>query len=190
MLMWAFVSNEYKSIVHNKQTLDLYLKLYSYPKYIRVNTKEEALEFIMKNSKEYIRYNYIVKEKQSKWGYADVSYVIDNDCIYVNVDTSKLGNISLRPSEFSQIQSYTQGYEKCRFILKSNGLKDWSISNHVVAICAIITSMDKIINLNIVCPDISVYLKIKEALRDTRSSLSRRLSTRFGEVYWTVKGSK
>ena len=188
MALYAFVSNEWKGLIHSTKQLEKYKMIFSYPKFIKCHNEEDGLSFIKSNSKEYIKYNYTIKERKSNGMFCEVSYAIGQDKVYVNVDTSRVGNIRMSGVTLFGDTPATVNGNKLRFILPIVGLKDWSISNHVVAIEAIINSLNKYINICIVCPDISVYLKVRYLLASNqKGTLGYRIEGRKGDTYWVVK---
>lgn len=186
--MYAFVSNEWKGIIHSAKQLERYKMIYSYPKFVKVNSEEEGLAFIKSNSIEYIKYNYTIKERKSNGMFAEVSYAIAEDKVYVNIDVSRVGNVRMCDISLFDDAPITTTGNKIKYILPICGLHDWSISNHVLAIEAILNSLNKYINISIVCPDISVYLKVRYLLSSNeRGTLGNRVERRKGATYWVVK---
>jgi hypothetical protein len=120
-------------------------------------------------------------------GYIRIEYFIDGKNIYVNVNTKHFGFIKLTglPSNVKQDSSYDLLKLKVCDVI----LDDSLISHHCTAIMNILSLFDSYINVELVVPDISVYLACTKytgknyAIKRTQSFLSSRM----GNVYYTIK---
>ena len=185
--MYAFISNEYKGIVHTQRQLDFLMSIYSYPKFAKVKDVNEARQFFKQNNREFIFANINKYGKDSDIGYIRISYLIDNNPIYVNVDTSHFGFIKLDeiPNNVKQEATYDLLKLKISNVVLDNEL----ISHHCVAITNILSLFDKYIHIELVLPDISVYLAITK-YTGTDYSIKRAQSVcknRLGKVFYTIQ---
>ena len=185
--MYAFVSNEYRAIVKTQRQLDFLLGIYTYPKFRKVTNELEAKKFFNSCNRVFMRTSLNKYGRSSEIGFIKIEYFIDGKNIYVNVYTKKFGFIKLSdlPSNVKQDSSYDLLKLKiCNVILD-----DSLIAHHCLAIINILSLFDSYINVELVVPDISVYLACTKysgknyAIKRTQGCLSDRM----GNVSYTIK---
>lgn len=187
--MYAFISNEYKTIVKTASQLDILCSLFSYPKFCKVNSTDEARLFFAENDRTEIK-NALQKKKygkRDKAGYITVDYYIANNSIFCNVDTKHFGFIRLRnvPSNVAVESSYSNMRLKFKNII----LDDRLIAHHCLAISNILRFYGEEINIEIILPDISVYLAIVKYTGSNFiiKNIQSLVKSRKGAIYFTIK---
>ena len=185
--MFAFISNEYRTIVKTTARLELLLSIYSYPKFVKVKTEDEAKEFFRQQDRAFIKRGALHYGGKDKCSYMRVEYFIADNNIYCNIDTSNFGFVRLGtlPSNVSQEATY----DLLRVKIKNVILNDDLIPHHCLAINNILTLFDDYVNIEIVVPDVSVFLACtKYGGKDTTiNRVKNFINSRPGEVYFTIK---
>lgn len=184
--MYAFISNEYRAIVYSRRQLDFLCSVYSYPQFKMVNKVEEANAFFAEHGRLFYKPSLNQYGKVDNIGYITIKYFIDGKNIYVNVYTKHFGFIKLSslPKNVKQESTYDLlRLEICNVILQNN-----LIAHHCTAIMNILSLFDSYINIELVLPDISVYLactKYKGTNFSIRN-LQRVISSRMGVTFYTI----
>lgn len=185
--MYAFVSNEYRAIVYSRRQLDFLCSVYSYPKFKKVLTEKEAKEFFALNNREFFTPSLKQYGKVNDIGYISIQYFIDGKNIYVNVFTKHFGFIKLSelPRNVKQDASYDLLKLKICNVILNNDL----IAHHCTAITNILSLFDLYINIELILPDISVYLACTKYRGKNFSikNLQRLLNSRMGTTFYTIK---
>lgn len=185
--MYAFISNEFKTIVYTQHQLDFLCGVYSYPKFIRIRDESEALQFFKENSRDNISSSIHKLGHRTKVGYITIEYFIDGTNIYYNVHTEHFGYIKLLyiPSNV-KIDS---GYDLMKIKICNVILDDMNISHHCIAILNILKLFGDTINVELILPDISVFLACTKytGTNFKIKQLQNNLDARKGEVYYTIK---
>lgn len=187
-MMYAFVSNEYSAIVCTATQLDFLQSVFSYPKFIKVNSVEEAQRFFAENDRSFIKNASSIKRygKRDKVGYITVKYFISDNSIFCNVDTRHFGFIKLRkvPKNVAMESSYS--FMKLKF--KNINLDDELIAHHCLAISNILRLYPETINIELILPDISVYLAITKYSGKNFSirNLQSMINSRLGRIYYSI----
>ena len=185
--MYAFVSNEYRTIVHTRRQLDFLCGIYSYPKFKRVENMIEAREFFGQNSREFYMPSLNKFGKTEDIGYISIEYFIADNNIYVNVDTKHFGYIKLKnlPSHVKQESTYDLLRLKICNVVLDNSL----IAHHCIAISHIISLFDDNINMELKLPDVSVYLACTkyEGRNFGIRNIANTLKSRLGVTFYTIK---
>lgn len=185
--MYAFVSNECQTIVKTQRQLDLMLSIFSYPKFKRITSREDALEFFASCNRNFIKTGFKQYGKSVDASYVSVQYFIDSNNIYVNVDTRRFGYIKLPDLPRNVRQDATYDYLKLKIC--NIRLDDSMIAHHCLAISNILRLFGEFIDIEFILPDISVYLactKYNGANYIIRS-LQGQINNRYGRVYYTLQ---
>lgn len=185
--MYAFVSNEYQTIVYTLGQLEFLRDIYTYPTYCKVNTIAEAKQFIAKCNRKIFNAPINQYGRESDASYITVQYFIDGKNIYVNINTSKFGFIkfSTLPSNVKQDASY----DLIKLKICNVALNDDLITHHCIAISNIMNIVDSFMNVELIIPDISVYLALTKyngknyAIKNTQ----KLISCRMGNTFYTIK---
>ena len=185
--MWAFISDNYKCVVSTQQKLDLLISFFPRSNFKRIEDMKEARDFWKFAEKKFFSTDIVKLSHKSKYAYLTIEYFIDNNNIYINMITKNLGFIKFSnlPSNISQEVSY----DLLKLKISNVVLDDSLIAHHCVAICNILRLIGPLVNVELILPDVSVYLALTkyegknfEILR-TRSELESRL----GNVYFSFK---
>ena len=187
--MFAFVSNEYKTVVQTVSQLDFLCSIFSYPKFSKVANMTEARNFFAANDRNYI--SSIMSKtkygKQNKVGYITVEYFIANNSIFCNVNTKHFGFIRLK--EYPDNVAVQSGYSDMKLKFKNIVLDNRLIAHHCLAISNILKFFGNEVNIEIILPDVSVYLALTKYTGKNFiiKNLQSLINSRDGAVYYTVK---
>ena len=185
--MYAFVSNEYRGIVDTQRQLDFLCGIYTYPQFKKVETAYEAKQFFANCNREFIASGLNKYGKDSEVGYVRIEYFIADNNIYVNADTTHFGFIRLSTVPDNVKQDST--YDLLKLKICNVVLEDSLIAHHCIAIQNILNLFDEYMNIEIVLPDISVFLACTKykGSNYTIKRVQALLSERPGDVYYTVR---
>lgn len=185
--MYAFVSNEYRTIVYTQRQLDFLMSIYSYPQFKKVENKLEAKKFFAKCNRDFLDTNLNKYGRDSEIGYISIEYFIDGINIYANVDTRHLGFIKLSNVPENVKQDST--YDLLKLKICNVTLDDTLIAHHCTAIQNILSLFDKYINIELILPDISVYLACTKYKGNNFSikRLQGDLKSRSGSIFYTIR---
>lgn len=185
--MYAFVSNEYRAIVYSQRQLDFLINVYTYPQFKKVDTVAEARQFFNQCNREFMSTGLSKYGKSLDIGYISIQYFIDGTNIYCNVDTKHFGFIKLSdlPNNVKQDSTYDLLKLKICNVILDNSL----IAHHCTAIANILKLFDRFVDIEIVVPDISVYLACTKyngknfSIRNLQSLITNRL----GNTFYTMR---
>lgn len=152
-----------------------------------METTAEAKRFFNQCNRDFIKSGLNKYGRDSDIGYISIEYFIDGKNIYVNVYTKHFGFIKLSklPNNVKQDSSYDLLKLKiCNVILD-----DSLIAHHCVAIKNILSLFDTYINMEIILPDVSVYLACTKykGRNFSINNLQATLQSRMGSVFYTIK---
>lgn len=185
--MYAFVSNEYRTIVNTQRQLDFLCSVYSYPKFKLVETVAEAKQFLIANEREFYNPSLKLRGKLNDIGYISIQYFIGGNNIYANIYTEHFGFIKFK--ELPRNVKQDASYDLLKLKICNVVLNDRVIAHHCAAINNILSMFEESINVELILPDISIYLACTkytgknyaiQALQDT-------LHTRAGITFYTIK---
>lgn len=185
--MYAFVSNEYRAVIHTRRQLDFLCSVYSYPKFKMVDTMEEANAFFAANSRLFYKPSLNQFGKVENIGYISIEYFIDGKNIYANVFTKNFGFIKLSSLPSNVKQDAT--YDLLKLKICNVVLDDSLIAHHCTAISNILSLFDLYINIELILPDISVYLACSKYKGNNFSikNLQRAINSRMGTTFYTIR---
>ena len=157
--MFAFVSNEYSAVVYSRQQLDIMLKRYSFPVFSYCETLEECYKFLREKARPQSYNQDKIKAgwKQST-AYIRVDYIADGECLYINAHTENFGPVYFDNLPSNVLTTHT--YDLVKIKVTGYPMDTNKISNHVCAVLYIINLFGPYLNLEILVPDISVYLGV------------------------------
>lgn len=184
--MYAFISNEYRTTVNSQRQLDFLLSVYSYPKFKKVNSAQEAKQWFAEQDRAFIKSSSIRYGSKQKAAYVSVEYFIADNNVYYNLHTGNFGY--MRFIDLPDNVKQDARYDLIKLKLCNVALNDLLISHHCIAIEHILKILGPYINVEIVLPDISVYLACVKytgknfAIR----RIKRVLSERLGETYYKI----
>lgn len=185
--MYAFVSNEYRTIVYSQRQLDFLTSVYTYPQYRKVENVAEAKKFFIQCNRDFMKSGLNKYGRQSDIGYISIQYFIDGKNIYCNVDTRHFGFIKLTnlPKNVKQDSTYDLLKLKICNVILDNTL----IAHHCTAIANILTLFDDFINIELVLPDISLYLACTKYKGKNFSikNLQGAIASRQGNTFYTMR---
>lgn len=184
--MWAVIANGRQKICTTQKELDVILAIYPYPKFRKCTTTEEARKWLLHNQRGFKTREIINYGDTAVMGYATVQYEIKEERTLYQVDTRKIGFLRVR----CQPDVLVDG-RRNQLLITCTGvsLHDELISHHVIAIHRIVKILGPVIDLNIVCPDMSVYLALTRYTGKDYNirSAQEALKERIGAVAYTVE---
>ena len=166
--MYAVVAPGISGIYYDWKQVERVHALYPFAKWCKCYSENEAREFIKRNTNKLIvkqLYNYGDTLKDL---YIDAKYKIGNDCLYIVLDTSKVGIIRLNCKDV--IIEY-KGY-KVYIKVENTFLSDSTIASHMSAIHTLLSIVGPYVDVNIVLPNFSIYY----ALTSYKGKKSRAIS--------------
>ena len=184
--MYAFISNECQLVVQTTRELENLLSLFSYPKFKKVNSREEAYQFFRTERRDIFSTGLKKNEKSKDASYIQVQYFIDSNNIYVNVNTKKFGFIKLWRLPRNVKQESTYDYLKLKIC--NVHLDDNRISHHCLAINNILNILGGDIDIELIVPDISIYLAINKYSGRNYAicRLQDTVRARIGRIYYSL----
>ena len=187
--MYVLIANGYKGIVESKEELDVLTSIYPYPKFRKVVNEEAAYKFLERYNRGEInpKYsNYGNTDRDN--GYCILKYIIDGTDLFATLDTSHIGFIRLKSRRYSDIVVDNRP-SMIRIRVFNINLNADLISDNCVAITTLLDIIGDYVDVNIVVPDISVYLALTKysgkmyAIKICQDNISSRL----GGVSFTVQ---
>lgn len=184
--MFAVVANGMQAICKTQRRLESIIAFYPYPKFCKCSTEEEARMWLRNNSRGIYGIEFKSYGNTASEGYAIAEYYIWDNSIYYNINTKHLGYIKVFPTDDIKMESRQ---ELLKIKVCNVMLDDSSISSHCIAIRKLLRLLGGIIDVEIIVPDISIYLA---ATKYTGRSvyingLRRDIVNRLGEVSFTIK---
>ena len=186
--MFAVVANGFQTICSTQRQLDNILALYTYPKFAKFNDEEAALRWIREHSRA-VRHNYHTQYGDTaSYGFANITYVIENNSVKYHVDTEQLGYVST--FTYDNDVAIRSGRNSLDIIVSNVVLDDLKITSHVIAIKRVLMLLGGFIDVNIEVPDMSVYLAITKYRGSNYiiTGLQRDIEKRLGGVSFSVRG--
>lgn len=187
--MYAFIANGYKGIIESKQTLYIMSSIFPYPKFRKVHSLEEGIKFLERYDRGIIEprfKNYGDTDKD--FGYVTIEYFIDENDLYVTIDTTKVGFIKVSVNTPNDV-AVDNRPTTIRIRISNIRLNNDLISDHCVAIQNILELLGDFVDVNLIVPDISIYLALTKytgdsyVIRDCKEIIERRL----GGVSYTIR---
>ncbi len=155
--MYAIVANGIATVCETYKQLQLLTALYPYPKFRKCSTREEAREWIQNHGRGIKSVKFDNYGDTGSYGYVTVWYSIKENSIKYTVDTSRLGYIHLKQDK-SLIADTRREKIKAEYLNVS--LDNELITSHIGAIKIILGLLGPYVDVNIVVPDMSIYLAI------------------------------
>lgn len=186
--MYAVVANGLQTICKTQSELESIMLFYPYPKFEKCNSEEEGREWLRAHAREYRSVTFFNYGSTATSGYATIEYFIANNTIYYNIDTSKVGHIKVAQSDKMKMESKP---ERLKIKIENVMLDDNLISSHIIAITRILKILGEYVDVNIVVPDISIYLAVEKYTGSNYmiKTLKNIIATRLGGVSITIRES-
>lgn len=183
--MYAIVANGLQTICRTQQELDTYLSLYPYPKFTKVRDEDEGRQWLRQHSRIFNEYEFERYGDTSKYGYAQMRYCLQDNMVRYEIDTSKLGYLKVLPGKDTDVDSRA---EHITAVIRDLNLKDELIAHHVIAIHNGLKIIGTFVDVDIVIPDVSIYLALTRYTGKNYILLNaqRELRERIGGVSYTV----
>lgn len=185
--MFAVVANGIQKICTSQRALDLIMAIYPYPKIAKCRNEEEAREWLRRHSRSSSSRNIKKYGDTANRGYASVEYFIYDNNIYYNIDTTLLGYLKIENTADNVVIDARPNLIKVQ--ITNLAVKDELIIGHVIAIRRILKIIGEFIDIDIVVPDMSIYLAATayKGQNYMIKGLQKDIATRLGGVSFTVK---
>ena len=184
--MFAVVANGIQAICKTQRQLDCIISIYPYPKFKKCSTEEEAREWLRWNSRKYTSLKHERYGNTSISGYARIEYFIDNVNTYYNIHTERVGYIRVQHESDIRVDSRR---DLLKVKVLNSKLNNNLIMHHAIAIRRILRILGQYIDVDIVVPDISVFLALTKYNGNNYMirGVQKDIATRLGAVSITVK---
>lgn len=184
--MFAVVANGIQRICKTQRQLDFIIAVYPYAKFQKCKDEDEAREWLRRNTRKYNSLRHVKYGNTSTTGYAQIEYFIADDNIYYNIYTSKVGYIRIQADESTKVDSR---YDLLKVKICNVKLDDSLINHHVIAIRRILRLLGDFIDVDIIVPDISVFLALTKYSGKNYiiRGAQKEIATRLGGVSLTIK---
>lgn len=185
--MYAVVAPGFSCVYEDWHSVARIKALYPFPKWIKCETQEQAMEFIKRNtsSKRLTKiYNYGDTFHDL---YVTMSYKIFEDCICYKVDASRVGNVRI-PEDPSTLIEYKGDtiFIKVLNIRVSNE----AISGHMSAIHGFLQMIGPYVDVNIVVDYYSIFYCLTSYSKGKNRSVSivrELINSRLCKVAFTLQ---
>lgn len=187
--MYAFIANGYKGIIDSKESLEVLASIYPYPKWKKCFSYEEACNFLDRNKRrDYSEKIRVYGDTDKKYGFCTVSYVIDDMDLYCSIDTSKVGYIRIDTKKMKDIVVDNRP-TMINLSVRNIRFNDSLISDHCAAITTLLCIIGEFVDVNIVVPDVSIYLALTQYTGKSYiiNECRETIKTRLGGVSYTIK---
>lgn len=183
--MYAVVASGVVRVVQTAEDVNILRAIYPYAKSHYAKTYEEAQQWIAMNSRR--KYDTrVTKYGSTAWNrFIQITYYIA-DGIFYNLDLTKFGRTRVDMQEGILVDN-RPNLIKVK-VLNTN-LDDMIIQHHAIAIKRILSIIGEYCDVDIVVPDMSVYIALTDysgrdrILRSVQSQIKERL----GGVSFTVR---
>ena len=155
--MFAVVANGIQTICKTQRALGTIIALYPYPKFQKCSTYEEAREWIRKHSRTFTSLKRERYGDVGYCGYARIEYFIVNGFSYYNIYTRRVGQLRIDSSEYIHVDNRRN---LIKVKITDTMLDDDLIQHHVIAITRILKLLGGFVDVDVVVPDVSIYLAL------------------------------
>lgn len=184
--MYALVASGIQTICKTQQELETYLSLYPYPKFAKVKDVNEGRQWLRKHSRLLNNYEFKKYGDTSLYGYVQMRYSILDDRVNYIFDTSKVGNVKMIPDKGMDVDSR---YNSIHLVINNLNLRDELITHNIIAIHNGLKAIGAFLDVDLVIPDISIYLALtKYTGRDYLIlNAQREIRERLGGISYTIE---
>lgn len=184
--MYALVANGIQTICKTQQELETCLSLYPYPKFAKVKDINEGRQWLRNHSRIFNNYEFKRYGDTSLAGYVQMRYKILEDRVDIVFDTSKAGYLKVAPEKGIAVDSR---YNSIHLVIAGLSLRDELISHHVIAIHNGLKAIGTFMDVDIVIPDVSIYLALTKYTGKDYLILNaqREIRNRLGGISYTVE---
>jgi len=185
--MYALVANGIATVCNSYRQLQALISLYPYPKFQKVMTKEEGRHWLRAHARKISSVSFDNYGDTATTGFVTVRYQIGEEGLSYQLDTRLAGFLKFH-TEGEKVLVCSRS-EEIDIWVTDVVLRDELIVHHVIAIRRVLRMLGEFVDVNIVVPDISVYLaltrytgrnyEVKAAQRD--------IAKRLGAVAVTIQ---
>jgi hypothetical protein len=184
--LFAVVANGYSGVCRSIRQLELVKAIYPYPKFVRVDTEQEAMSWLSRQSRGRWKNTISNYGNTAKTGFAVVEYFISDNNIYYNVYTDRLGFIKIAGQDDVLVDARRN---LLKIVISNVVLNDVKITSHVIAVMRLFQLLGEYIDVNLIVPDVSVYLALTRYRG--KSHVIKRcrdlIASRLGAVAMTIR---
>lgn len=184
--MYAVIASGIVRIVGTAEEVNILSAIYPYAKIHYAKTMDEAQQWILENSRK--KYNTRVqKYGNTAWTrYIQIKYYISNNSIFYNLDIRKFGRTRI-PLQDGILVDNRSNFIKVKVL--NTYLNNMLIQHHALAIKRILTLLGDYCDVDIIVPDMSIYIAMTDYSGKDRilKSVSMQIKKRLGGVSFTVE---
>lgn len=186
--MYAIVASGLQTLCKTKRQLDTIVALYPYPKFQYVRTEEEGRQWLRQHTRLLNDFSFNRYGTTSCVGYMNVEYAIHEDKVEYFIDTRKLGYVKIQGDESTAVDSRP---DSIHVVVQGLQLDNELIMHHVIAIRRLLRLVGVYVDVNVVVPDVSVYLAMSKYTGGNYviRAIQRDIKDRVGGVSVTVKNT-
>lgn len=184
--MYAVVAPGLQGVYTNWKDVERISALHPYAKWCKCYTEEDAQKFIKRNINHHTvkqLYNYGDTFNNM---YIDAKYRIRDSCLYIVLNTSRVGN--LRIPDDNCIVAYSGSNVYIR--VPEMYLSDKTIDSHMSAILCLLNIVGEFVDINIELPNFSVFYALTKYSRDsvrTIKTVQSTIKSRLCRVSFTLE---
>lgn len=184
--MYALVANGIATICKNHRQLQALISLYPYPKFQKCNTAEEARRWLREHARGVHSVMFDNYGDTATTGYVTVKYQITKAGVRYDLDTSLVGYIKVHAVDGALVSNFG---DMIYVEVSDVKLDDDIIVHHLLAIKRILRILGEFVDVNLVVPDISIYLAIRHYAGSNYiiKSLQHNIEQRLGAVAITIR---
>lgn len=184
--MYALVANGIQTICKDYRQLQALTALYPYPKFQKCNSMEEGRKWLRANARRVHSVAFENYGDTAVAGYICIAYEIREQGVAYDLDLRLVGYVKIHAEDGMLIDSRK---DSIHIEVNDVELKNELIVHHIIAIKRILRVLGEFVDVNIIVPDISVYLAVTKytgrnhMIRGLQSDIERRI----GAVAVTVR---
>lgn len=184
--MYAVIASGVVRVVGTAEEVNILRAIYPYAKTHYAKTMEEAQQWIAMNSRR--KYDTRVQKYGSTaWSrFIQITYFIADGSIFYNLDLTKFGRTRIDFEEGILVDN-RPNFIKVKVL--NTQLDNMLIQHHAIAVKRILTILGNYCDVDIVVPDMSVYIALTDYSGRDRilKSVKALIKERLGGVSFTVQ---
>lgn len=184
--MYALVANGIATVCSSYRQLQALIALYPYPKFQKVASKEEGRRWLRAHTRRVNSVSFHNYGDTATTGFVTIRYEITEEGISYQLDTRCVGFLKFHAPEGVLVCNKS---EEIKVWVTDVRLDDKLIIHHLIAIRRILRMLGEFIDVNVVVPDISVYLALAKYTGKNYmiNAVQRDVATRLGAVAVTIQ---
>lgn len=184
--MYALVANGIATICSNYRQLQALISLYPYPKFQKCSTMEEARRWLRVHARGIRSVSFDNYGDTATTGYVTVCYRIVPNGICYDLDTRLIGYIKVHAGDGALVRG---SRDTIHIEVLDVELDNALIVHHLLAIRRILRILGGFVDVNLVVPDISIYLAIRQYAGKNYviKGLQHMIAQRLGALSITIR---